>query len=172
MEQQSKEKVLQIIKNFQLPAYRDIPELGLYLDQTVKYINTIYESLPNLEITSSMVSNYVKQGIIERPIKKCYSRDQICYLIFIVIAKTVCSMDDIKLLFNEQNKAYPAEIAYEYLRLELDNVLSYVFGLKDTIDHVGTTNTLTKTLLRNTIMSVSYKVFLDLMIQEIKNTNE
>ena len=64
MKQESKNRITEIIKNFQLPTYREIPEVGLYLDQTVKYINTAYEALPNLEITSSMVSNYVKQGII------------------------------------------------------------------------------------------------------------
>ena len=64
MKQESKNKITEIIKNFQLPTYREIPEVGLYLDQTVKYINTAYEVLPNVEITSSMVSNYVKQGII------------------------------------------------------------------------------------------------------------
>lgn len=169
MKYESKEKIIEIIKDFQLPTYREIPDVGLYLDQTVKYINTVYEALPNLEITSSMVSNYVKQGIIDRPIKKYYSRNQICYLLFIVIAKTVLSMENIKLLFDEQQKVYPPEIAYEYLRLELRNVLYYVFELKDSIELIGNTNTDTKKLLRNTIMSVSYKVYLDLTIQEIKN---
>lgn len=171
MKQEATNRITEIIKNFQLPTYREIPEVGLYLDQTVKYINTAYDVLPNLEITSSMVSNYVKQGIIDRPVKKYYSRDQICHLLFIVIAKTVLPMDNIKLLFDEMQKvkAYPPEIAYEYFRLELDNVLSYVFGLKDEVELIGTTSTDTKKLLRNTIMSVSYKVYLDLAIQEIKN---
>ena len=159
------------IRGFRLPRYREIPDVGLYLEQTTKYVNNYLAPLGCLEITTSMVSNYVKQGIIDRPIKKYYSRDQICHLLFIVIAKTVLPMDNIKLLFDEMQKvkAYPPEIAYEYFRLELDNVLSYVFGLKEEVELIGTTNTDTKKLLRNTIMSVSYKVYLDLAIQEIKN---
>lgn len=170
MKQESRNKITNIIKNFQLPAYKEIPEVGLYLDQTVKFINTAYEALPNLEITSSMVSNYVKQGIISRPVKKYYSRDQICHLLFIVVAKTVLPMDDIKVLFDEMYKVkdYPPQISYEYFRLELDNVLSYVFGLKEEVELIGKTNTDTKKLLRNAIMSVSYKIYLDLALEEIK----
>ena len=85
MKQVTKDKVLEIIKKFELPAYHEIPDVGLYLDQTVKYINSVYSMIPNMEITSSMISNYVKKGIIDRPIKKSYSRDHICYLIFIVM---------------------------------------------------------------------------------------
>ena len=49
-----------MIKTFRLPRFREIPDMGLYLDQTVKYINRFLEPLGGMEITSSMVSNYVK----------------------------------------------------------------------------------------------------------------
>ena len=172
MKNETKQAIIEIIDKFELPAYHDIPEMGLYLEQCVQYINYVYRYLPEMEITSSMVSNYVKKGIIDRPTKKNYSRDQICYLIFIVLAKTVLTMDEIAFLFQAQKKVYAEETAYEYLRVELKNILSYVFGLKDTLDPVGTTNTDTKTLLRNTILSVSYKIHLELYLHGIKKESE
>ena len=168
MKQETKEKVLEIIKKFELPAYHEIPDVGLYLDQTVKYINSVYSMIPNIEITSSMVSNYVKKGIIDRPIKKCYSRDQICYLIFIVMGKSVLSMENIQFLFQEQKMTYTEMVAYEYLRAELRNALYFVSGINDKLEPIGITNTDTKALLRNTIMSVAYKSYLEITLEATK----
>lgn len=168
MKDQSKKTVVETIQKFQIPAYNEVPDVGLYLDQTVKYINNFFKPLPNMELTSSMVSNYVKKGLIERPIKKTYNRDQICYLIFIVIGKTVLTMENIQLLFDIQKKVYDAKTAYEYLRLEMDNLLAYVFGLKDSIDEIGYTDTDEKMMLRNTIMTFSHRIYLELCFEEIR----
>ena len=168
MKDSTQQRVIKTIKEFQLPLYNEIPDVGLYLDQTVKYINTFFKPLPNMELTSSMVSNYVKKGLIERPIKKCYSRDQICYLMFIVIAKTVLYMENIQLLFNIQNKVYDEKTAYEYLRIELQNILDYVFGLKEEIEMIGVTQSDEKEMLRNTIITFSHKIYLELCLEVIK----
>ena len=40
-------------------------------------------------------------------------------------------------------------------------MLLYVFGLKEALDTVGSSNTDTKTLLRNTIITVAHKAYLD-----------
>ncbi|MGN1343385.1 MAG: DUF1836 domain-containing protein [Traorella sp.] len=169
MENKNLTAIQKALQQFSLPSYQEIPDVGFYLDQSVKYINQIFSAIPNMEITSSMISNYVKKGIIERPIKKCYSRNQICYLIFIVIGKNVLSMENIQILFAQQKKTYSEEIAYEYFREELKNALYYVCGLKEQLDPIGVTDSETKSLLRNTIMSVSYKIYLELNLEAIKN---
>ena len=76
---------------FSLPRYEEIPDIGLYLDQTAKYINSYLEPLGEMSITPSMISNYVKHGLVENPIKKQYGQEQIAYLFFIAIAKSVLS---------------------------------------------------------------------------------
>ena len=76
------------IENFHLPRYREIPNVGLYLDQTVKYINPFLAPLGFPEITASMISNYVKKGYIASPVRKQYNADQIACLFFIALAKT------------------------------------------------------------------------------------
>ena len=81
------------IELFRLPRYREIPDVGLYLDQTVKYINPFLAPLGFAEITPSMVSNYVKKGYIKSPVRKQYDAVQIAYLFFIAVAKNVLSMD-------------------------------------------------------------------------------
>jgi len=44
------------IENFRLPRYREIPNVGLYLDQTVKYINPFLAPLGFPEVTPGLVA--------------------------------------------------------------------------------------------------------------------
>ena len=150
------------IEEFRMPRYREIPDVGLYLDQTVKYVNRYLAPLGCMEITSSMVSNYVKKGYISNPVRKQYAADQIAYLFFISVAKSVLSMDNIARLFDMQKKMYTAEIAYDFFCEELENMLQYTFGLKETVDEVGTPEdkSETKNMLRSTIIAVTHIIYL------------
>ncbi len=150
------------IEQFRLPRFREIPDVGLYLDQTVKYVNRFLAPLGCMEITSSMVSNYVKKGYISNPVRKQYDADQIAYLFFISVAKSVLSMENIGRLFDMQRSAYTAEIAYDFFCMELENMLQYTFGLKETLDIVGTPEDCSeaKIMLRSTITAVTHIIYL------------
>ena len=84
---------------FQMPRFREIPNVGLYLEQTVQYINDCIAPL-DLAITSSMLSNYVKKGYVDRPVKKQYNAEQIAYLIFMSIVKQTLSMENIAVVMD------------------------------------------------------------------------
>ena len=161
MEQPDRHELLNSIRSFSLPRYDEIPNVGLYLEQTSKYLNEYLGCLGDCGLTGSMISNYVKMGLISNPVKKQYNREQIGYLFFIAIAKSVLSMDDIRLLIQMQRNAYDSRKAYEYFRLELENVLFYVFGLKDALDTVGNDRTHTKNMLRTIIIAAAHKVYLN-----------
>lgn len=162
------------IEQFRMPRYREIPDVGLYLDQTVKYVNRYLAPLGCMEITSSMVSNYVKKGYISNPVKKQYDAEQIAYLFFISVAKSVLSMDNIARLFEMQKKMYTAEIAYDFFCEELENMLQYTFGLKEFIDEVGTPEdkSETKTMLRSTIIAVTHIIYLSNRFETMKAPEE
>ena len=172
MKDNAKEEIKNLIKDFSLPRYNDIPNVGLYLEQVVKYISEYLEPLGSFSLTASMVSNYVKKGLIENPVKKQYDREQIAYLFFIAVAKNVLSMEDLRLLFEMQQKVYTAKRAYDYFCNEFENVLQFVFGIKEQLDTVGTDNNDTKTILRNTIIAVAYKVYLDKYLVAIHSGEE
>ena len=148
-----------------LPVYNEIPSDGLYLEQVTKYINNYLSVLPNVYITPSMVSNYVKQGLLPKCVKKMYSRDQIMRLILITFGKTVLSMEDLKMLFEMQTKAYPNETAYNYFLLEFENVTKYIFGINEHMENIGTTQTLEKQLLRNAIIAFTHKIYVELILE-------
>lgn len=161
MNQIKSDEILDSIHNFSLPRYEEIPNVGLYLEQTSKYISEYLECLGDCALTGSMISNYVKKDLITNPVKKQYDRDQIGYLFFIAIAKSVLSMEDIRLLIQLQKEAYEPRKAYEYFRMELENVLRYVFGLKEHLDTLGNDRTQTKNMLRNVIITAAHKIYLD-----------
>ena len=77
MNKHTKQKMEDSIRNFRLPRYAELPNNGLYLEQTVQYINQYMEPLGWPAITGSMISNYVKNGVILGPVKKQYYAEQI-----------------------------------------------------------------------------------------------
>lgn len=156
------------IENFHLPAYEAIPDVGLYLEQTSKYISDYLAPLGESELTGSMISNYVKKGLIKSPVKKQYDREQIAQLIFIAVAKTVISIDDLHLMLGIQRRTYKSQKAYDYFCAELINSLHYVFGLKKSLDTVGEDSTDQKLMLRNVIITVAHKVYLNKLCAELQ----
>ena len=86
MEQMLRDHINASIETLHLPAYQEIPDVGLYLEQTAKYISDALAPIQDTPITGSMISNYVKKGLISKPVRKQYNREQIAQLIFIAVA--------------------------------------------------------------------------------------
>ena len=106
MKQMSKASVRETVGNLHLPRYHEIPDVGLYLDQVVKYIGQCLNMFGEVSITASMISNYVKKGLVDNPVKKQYDRQRIAYLFCIVVAKNVISLDNLALLIAMQKRTY------------------------------------------------------------------
>ena len=83
---------------FSLPDYDQIPNVGLYLEQVTKYLNEYLEPLGCTPLTGSMISNYVKKGLVKNPVKKQYDREHIARLLVIAVSKTVLSLEEIQQL--------------------------------------------------------------------------
>ena len=172
METQLKRRMAGSIRGFRLPRYAEIPSVGLYLEQTIKYINTFLSPLGCLELTSSMVSNYVKKGLIPAPVRKQYYPEQICYLFFVALAKNLTSIENIDLLISVQRSTYPLPMSYDYMCRELENMLFYFFGLKDAPEDVGETESDEKNLLRGLIMSAANVIYLNNYFEFVREQNK
>ncbi len=157
---------------FRLPRYRELPNMGLYLEQVTKYINGFLNTLGCPEITPSMVSNYVKKGVISAPVKKQYNAEQIAYLLFVSFAKSVLSLEDIMQLVTMQKAIYDVETAYDYFCSELENMLLYIAGLQDTVKNIGVSNTVEKTMFRSVIIAASHIVFLNNCFETVKTLDK
>ena len=89
MRPEIKQQLADSVRTFRLPRYTEIPNVGLYLEQATKYVCEYLAPLGEFSLTPSMISNYVKKGLIDNPVKKQYNREQIAYLIFIALFSVV-----------------------------------------------------------------------------------
>lgn len=172
MDQAMKRHMAESVRSFRLPRYSEIPNVGLYLEQTTKYINGHLAPLGCLELTGSMVSNYVKKGLVPAPVKKLYYPEQIAYLFFVAFAKNLMRIEDIITLISLQRDSYTLPVAYDYLCDELDNMLPYVFGMKDSYDDLGVTQSDEKDLLRNLVFASVNAIYLQNCCQEVRKLKE
>ena len=160
------------IEGFHLPRYAQIPDVGLYLEQVVRYVNTHLAPLGEPELTSSMVSNYVKQGLISSPIKKSYTAEHLARLLFIAVVKPVVQLEGLRLMFGIQEDNYPLQTAYDYFCDEFENMLGAAFGIAPARDGIGKTQSDAKDLLRNTILATVNKVYLDRYLEDYQKRRE
>ena len=151
------------MRGFRLPRYHEIPDVGLYLEQTTKYVNQCIRPLGFEDMTSSMIRNYVKQGLITNPIHKQYSANQIAHLVALALLKQVTPLEHINDLFMilNQRGTYTVPVAYDYFCEEMENILYFRFGLKESVDDVGVTSSLEKEMLRSAITALSHIVYLN-----------
>lgn len=149
------------VRDFRLPRYAEIPTVGLYLEQASKYICEYLEPLGDFSLTPSMISNYVKKGLISSPVKKQYSREQIAYLFFIAVGKSVLSLDALSNFIALQKRTYDLQRAYDYFCEEFENVLAFTFEVTDVMEVKGEDNTTEKRLLFACIVAAVEKVYLE-----------
>ena len=167
MKLETKQRIAASVKDFRLPRYNEIPNVGLYLEQATKYISEYLAPLGEYSLTPSMISNYVKKGLIANPVKKQYSREQIAYLFFIAVAKSVLSLDALMGFIKLQQQTYEVSKAYEYFVEEFENLLQFTFELKDTMENVGEDSTDEKRLLFSCIVAVTQKIYLERCLEAI-----
>lgn len=155
------------MKNFRLPRYHEIPTVGLYLDQATKYVGEYLAPLGDYTLTPSMISNYVKKGLIANPVKKQYGRDQIAYLFFIAVAKSVLSLDALVGFIKVQQRSYTLPKAYDYFCDQLESLLAFTFEITDQLELHGEDNTDEKRLLFTCMVAAVQKVYLEKCLEAI-----
>ena len=102
--------------NFSYPKWEDIPNIDLYLDQVLLYVNQVCAPVsPDKDkgLTASMVNNYVKHGYLTKPDKKKYQRKQIARLIAITTLKSVFSIQEIAQTLNTLQTQASSEQLYD-----------------------------------------------------------
>lgn len=102
------------LDQFRLPAWEEIPDLGLYMDQVLSLLKEYLDYLPpelkeEQLITASTVNNYVRLHLMPEPVKKRYYRRHIAYLIVILTLKQSLSISLIQ-------KMIPMDIGDEDLK--------------------------------------------------------
>lgn len=161
MNSDMKEMMRRSVEGFHLPRYAEIPNVGLYLEQTVRLINAYLMPLSEQGVTGTMVSNYVKSKLVGNPIKKQYYTEHIVRLIFLTIAKNVMTLEDIGLIMVLQKEQYTVQKAYDYFCDEFENCMNEAFGISQAVDGLGDTQSEIKDLVRTAIIALVHKIYMD-----------
>lgn len=103
MNKDLEEKIKQItrnIRNIQYVDEKSIPDIGLYMDQVIQFLDDHLSSSRRNEedkiMTKTMINNYAKSGLIPSPDKKKYSKEHVMILILIYYYKSFLSISDIE----------------------------------------------------------------------------
>ncbi|MDP3386050.1 MAG: DUF1836 domain-containing protein [Eubacteriales bacterium] len=77
-----------------------IPDIELYMDQVTSYLESQLSDLKidhdEKTLTKTMINNYVKNKLIDKPIKKKYKKKQIMQLMMLFQLKNILSINQIK----------------------------------------------------------------------------
>lgn len=119
------------LQQYHLPRWDELPDIELYMDQVITLIERYLfplvdqpENEKNKVITSAMINNYVKLGIMPKPHKKRYERVHLAHLIVITILKQVIMIPEIKEgIYLQSITSGNMESAYNLFCNELENAL-------------------------------------------------
>lgn len=160
----------EMIMKIHIPRWNELPEIDLYLDQVVgyleKYLGQYNVSKEDKIITKTMINNYVKIGIMPAPEKKKYSRQHIAYLIVICVLKQVYSISDIGKLISLTIQYFEISKAYNRFCANLEISVKNVFSRKE-FPHVEKM-TEEQYLLKNVVQSIADKLYVELKFLNTK----
>lgn len=161
--QEQEERIEKVIKHH-IPRWNELPEIDLYLDQVVNYLEK-YLGILNVNrdekiITKTMINNYVKLGIMPAPEKKKYNKSHIAYLMVICILKQVYSIGDIGKLISETIKFFELSKAYNRFCANIEVSIKNVFIRKE-FPHIDRM-TQEQYLLKNVVQAVADKLYVEI----------
>ena len=91
------------LNNYKLPAWKELPNIGLYMDQVIALLGQYLDFIPvedqkNKPVTPTTINNYVRLKVMPAPEKRKYYRIHIAYLIMIFTLKQGTSINGLQQL--------------------------------------------------------------------------
>jgi len=107
------------LKEYNMVEWDRLPEIYLYMDQVMTYMEqqlSLFGGKDSTLLTSSMINNYVKDGVIPRPEQKKYSREHLSMLMIICLLKQVLSIPDLSWMMKFLLEDTPQNEMYDRFR--------------------------------------------------------
>lgn len=91
------------LNNYKLPAWKELPDIGLYMDQVIALLGQYLDFIPvedqkDKPVTSTTINNYVRLKVMPAPEKRKYYRIHIAYMIMIFTLKQGTSISSLQKL--------------------------------------------------------------------------
>ena len=102
-----------------------LPDIPLYMDQVVSYLSRQMIPVGDGDaLTSAMINNYIKDGLVERANGKKYGQEHLAYLTAITALKQVMSVREMKVLTTVGRELRAPQRQYEYFCQYLDQAMT------------------------------------------------
>ena len=112
-------------------SWDGLPDIPLYMDQVVSYLPRQMACFGEGEgLTSAMINNYIKDGLLARANGKKYGQEHLAYLTAICALKQVMSVREMKVLTTVGREMRELDKQYEYFCTYLDQAMT------DAADHI------------------------------------
>lgn len=158
----------ELTERIHLPRFNEFPDIDLYADQVITYLNTHLALFNNEQsshsITRTMINNYVKQGVVSSPVKKKYNRKHLAYLFVVCILKNVFSISEICELIQYQNSVTDIEKGYDMFCTEMENAIVKSFNCE--MIEMKEEDVKEVRLLKQTVSAVANKLYMQKIIAE------
>ena len=106
-------------------SWDDLPDIPLYMDQVVGYLaRQMVNTGEGDALTSAMINNYIKDGLVERANGKKYGQEHLAYLTAIAALKQVMSVREMKVLTTVGRELRAPQRQYEYFCQYLDQAMT------------------------------------------------
>ena len=109
--------------------WNNIPDIDLYMDQVISYMQRQHLGLEldgDETLTSAMINNYIKNGLLPRAKGKRYDREHIGYLTAICLLKQVLTVNETGILLNKEMENQGIEEFYDGYKELIGNVYEIV----------------------------------------------
>lgn len=119
-------------------SWADLPDIPLYMDQVVSYLSRQLISFEEGDgLTSAMINNYIKDGLLARANGKKYDQEHLAYLTAISAMKQVLSVREMRTLIAIGQEGRDSKRLYDFFCQTLDEALSETAARLDenTSDH-------------------------------------
>ena len=105
--------------------WEQMPDFALYMDQVLNYMDRqVIRFEEEDRLTSAMINNYTKNGLVPRAGGKKYGREHLAYLTAICILKRVMSTRDMDLLIRQELRGrHSVKEGYDAFCASLDKAL-------------------------------------------------
>ncbi|MGL4949777.1 MAG: DUF1836 domain-containing protein [Anaeroplasmataceae bacterium] len=174
------------LSEFNYPSNEQLPDIDLYMDQVItyieKYLNLFSTSTLDKTITSSMINNYVKGKVVTAPKAKKYNKAQLSQINEIHALKQILTIAEIKQIFDTEHNDETTSNDYynEFINLnklkneEVINETKTIMDDLETNDITGLTNlALNLAITANSYITISKRILFYLKkYEDIKQANK
>ena len=124
------ESILESLSKMEYIKSSEIPNIDLYMDQVLTFMNSHLENAKRYEsdkvMTKTMINNYAKNHLLPAPEKKKYTKEHTMVLMFIYYFKNILSIGDIQSILGPLAERYFANGK----ELNLEKIYEEVFSLE------------------------------------------